>query len=75
MLQDFFVKNISKVYAYEFLAMLLKFYWQTLEKNVKALCGLGVNENLRFSRFLEHISRDFNRHNSEKFRKVSMPRS
>ena len=31
MLQDFFVKNISKLYAYGFLPMLLKFYWITLK--------------------------------------------
>ena len=31
LLQDFFVKNIGKLYAYEFLALLLKFYWLTFK--------------------------------------------
>ena len=32
LLQDFFVKNIGKYYAYDYLAMLLKFYWLNFEK-------------------------------------------
>ena len=31
-LQDFFVKNIGKLYAYDFLPMILKFYWPTFRK-------------------------------------------
>ena len=31
LLQDFFVKNIGKLYAYDLLAMLLEFYWLTLK--------------------------------------------
>ena len=40
LLQDFFVKNMGKVYAYDFLVMLLKFYWPTFKK-VKALAAPG----------------------------------
>ena len=32
LLQDFFLKNIGKYNAYDFLAMTLKFYWLTFEK-------------------------------------------
>ena len=65
MLQDLFVKNIGKVYAYDFLP--LKFYWITLKKNAlvsEGSCHVtssrqGVNENLQFWRVLEHISETF----------------
>ena len=33
LLQDFFVKNIGKLYSYDFLALLSKFYWLTFEKD------------------------------------------
>ena len=56
-------------YAYEFLAMFLKFYWLTFNENLKALATLGtcwvtsyrqgVNENLRFSRSLEYTLESF----------------
>ena len=39
LLQDVFVKYIDKFYAYDFLAMSLKFFWLTFEKNVKALAA------------------------------------
>ena len=67
LLQDFFVKNIGKFYAYDILAMILKFYWLTVKS--KALDPLGscqvtfcrqwVNESLLFARFSEHISETF----------------
>ena len=69
LLQDFFVKNIGILYAYDFLTLLLKFYYLTFKKNFKALAALEschvtffrqkANENLQFSRFLEHISESF----------------
>ena len=69
LLQDFFVKNIGILYAYDFLTLLLKFYYLTFKKIFKTLAVLGschvtssrqgVNENLWFSRFLEHISGSF----------------
>ena len=67
--QDFFMKGIDKFYAYDFLAILLRFHWLTCTKNFKALAALGschltssrqwVNENLQFSRLLERISDSF----------------
>ena len=61
LLQDFFVRNKGKFYAYDFLDMLLEYYWLTFEKHFKALTALGtchvtsfgqgLNENLQFSRF------------------------
>ena len=69
LLQDAFVKNVGKLYAYDFSAMLSKFYWPTFKRIVKALASLvsfhvtysrqGVNENLQFLRFLEHTSESF----------------
>ena len=44
LLQDVFVKNIGKLYAYTFKAMLLKFYLLTIKK---------------ISRYLEHILDSF----------------
>ena len=38
LLQDFFGKNIGKFNAYDFLAMLLKFYWLTFERNQGSSC-------------------------------------
>ena len=43
--KDFFVKNIGKLYEYDFLPMLLKFYWLTFEK-------------CQGSRFPRELSRD-----------------
>ena len=40
-LQVIFVKNIGKFYAHDFLAMSLKFYVLTFQKNVKAMAALG----------------------------------
>ena len=69
LLQDFFVKNIGKFYAYDFLAMVIKILLAKFRKISKALAALwschvtssgqGVNENLRFSKFSEHISKCF----------------
>ena len=41
LLQDFFLKNIGKLRAYDFLPMSLKFYWLTLKKKFRALASLG----------------------------------
>ena len=56
LLQDFLVKNISILYAYDFLTLSLKFYQLTFSRIIKALAALGschvtssrqgVNENL-----------------------------
>ena len=43
LLQDFFVKDIGKLYAYEFLALSLKFYLLTFEKFFKLPAFLGSN--------------------------------
>ena len=68
-MQDLILKNISKFYAYDFLAMLLKHFWLTFRKICKALASLGschvtsfqqgLNKNLQFLRFLQHISNSF----------------
>ena len=65
----FFREKHWKLYAYDFLGLLLKFYSLTLKKKFMALAALGschvtssqqgVNENLQLSRFLEHISVSF----------------
>ena len=52
LLQDFFVKNINKLYAYDFLAMLLKSFWPTFKKAAPGSCIVtssrqGVNENFK----------------------------
>ena len=59
-----FRKKIGILYEYDFYTLPLKFYWLTFEK-IHSSSGLGschvtssqegVNENLRFSRFLGHI--------------------
>ena len=41
LLQGFFVKNIAKFYVYDFLAVLLKFYWLTFKQKFMALAALG----------------------------------
>ena len=68
LLQDFFVKNIGKLYAYDFVYV-NKILLANFLKKFMALAALGschvtssrqgVNENLQFSRFLEHISESF----------------
>ena len=35
------MENIGEFYAYDVLTILLKFYWLTFEKNLKALTALG----------------------------------
>ena len=61
------MKNIGKLYAYDFFPMLTKLYWLPFKKTFKALASLescqlsrdlflsGVDEKVQFSRFLEHI--------------------
>ena len=48
LLQDLFVKNIGTFFAYDFLAMSLKFYWLTFKNNFKSgdLFSAEENKNL-----------------------------
>ena len=41
------MKNIGKLYAYDFFPMLLKFYWLSFKTDFKALALLGSCSSLR----------------------------
>ena len=41
LLHNFFVKSIGEFYAYDLLAMLLKFYWLPFEKKFKSVAAIG----------------------------------
>ena len=57
--QDFFMRNIGKVNAYDFLTLNIFKALAAPGSCQVTSSRPGVNENLRFSRFLDHISRGF----------------